>query len=302
MDGVKSLPRKRVLLCAGVFLLVMMVIGSFWDYPISQAIYDPGNPFGLFFAAFGEYPAALGFAAAGAMLLSARNQEKRMIGILQTVAGGWFVLSGAAMASMLPKEYLAIPTLLSVGIGLICTGLTVWGFLRLCRGGDRRVVLRVAAVFLLVIFADIVVVNLIKIPWGRVRMRLTAVDERAYFMPWWIAGSELKDTLTAAGVAAEEFKSFPSGHTANASALMLLCLLPMLRQKRAAKQTLMFLIGFFWTVLVAVSRIIMGAHYLTDTIVGFAVGLIVLILMSRALLHTQLTEMPVYRKIRRENG
>ena len=290
MDRVKPLPGKRVLLCAGAFLLTMMMIGSFWDYPISQAFYDPSNPFGLFFAAFGEYPAALGFAAAGAMLLSARNRKNRITGILQMIAGCWFVLSGAAMASMLPKGYLEIPTLLSVGIGLICTGLTVWGFLRLCRGGDRRVVIRVAAVFLLVIFADILVVNLIKIPWGRARMRLVAVDERAYFMPWWIAGSELKDTLTATGVAAEEFKSFPSGHTANASTLMLLCLLPMLRPKLAAKQTLLFLIGFFWTILVAVSRIIMGAHYLADTIVGFAVGLIVLILMSRALLHTQSTE------------
>ena len=68
MDGVKPLPGKRVLLCAGVFLLTMMVIGSFWDYPISQAIYDPSNPFGLFFAAFGEYPAALGFAAEGTLM------------------------------------------------------------------------------------------------------------------------------------------------------------------------------------------------------------------------------------------
>lgn len=290
MDGVKPLPGKRVLLCAGVFLLAMMAVGSFWDYPISQAVYDQSNPFGLFFAAFGEYPAALGLAAGGAMLLSARNREKRRTGILQTVAGCWFVLSGAVMASMLPKGYLEIPAPLSAGIGLICTGLTVWGFLRLCRSGDRRVVIRVAAVFLLVIFADILVVNLIKIPWGRARMRLVAVDERAYFMPWWTAGSELKDTLTAAGVAAEEFKSFPSGHTANASALMLLCLLPLLRRKLAGKQTLLFLIGFSWTVLVAASRIIMGAHYLTDTVVGFAVGLTALILVSRALLRTQSTE------------
>ena len=35
-------------------------------------------------------------------------------------------------------------------------------------------------------------------------------------------------------------------------------------------------VGFSWTVLVAASRIIMGAHYLTDTIAGFAVGLMML--------------------------
>lgn len=284
MDRENPLPEKRVLLGTGAFLSIMMVIGSFWDYPISQAIYDPSNPFGLFFAAFGEYPAALGFAAGGAMLLSARNREKRLVGVLQIIGGCWFVLSGAAMAAMLPKGYLDIPAVLSGGIGLICTALTVWGVARLCRGADRRTVIRVAAVFLLVIFADILVVNLIKIPWGRARMRLVAADDRAYFMPWWQPGKALRDTLVAAGVAAEEFKSFPSGHTANASSLMLLCLLPQLSAKLAGRQTTLFLIGLVWTGLVAASRIVMGAHYLTDTIAGFAVGLMMLTGLCRILL------------------
>lgn len=290
MNRVNPLPEKRVLLGVGAFLLVMMVIGSIWDFPISKAVYNPRTPFGLFFAGFGEYPAALGFAAAGAMLLSARNRENRLVSVLQIIAGCWFILSGAAMAAMLPKGYLDISTVLSVGIGLFCTWLTVWGVTRLCKGADRRTVIRVAAVFLLVIFADILVVNIIKIPWGRARMRLVAVDDRAYFMPWWQPGKTLRDTLVAAGVAAEEFKSFPSGHTANASSLMLLCLLPQLSPKLAGKQTALFLIGVVWTCLVAASRIVMGAHYLTDTIVGFAVGLI----MLAGLCHIFL---PIHRKM-----
>ena len=222
------------------------------------------------------------------MLLSARNREKRLVGVLQSIAGCWLVLSGAAMAAMLPKGYLDISTALSGGIGIFCTGLTVWGVARLCRGADRRTVLRVAAVFLLVIFADILVVNLIKIPWGRARMRLVAVYDRAYFMPWWQPGKALRDTLVAAGVAAEEFKSFPSGHTANASSLMLLCLLPQLSGKLAGKRTALFLVGFVWTSLVAASRIVMGAHYLTDTIVGFAVGLLMLAGLGHSLLPVQI--------------
>ena len=274
MEGAGPLPSKRVLLSAGAFLLVMMVIGSVWDYPISRALYNQSNVLGLFFAAFGEYPAALGFAAAGAMLISARNREKRLRGVLQALAGCVLLLFGAAMAAVLPTGYLDISLGLSAVIGIACTALAVWGILRLCRDADRGTVLRVAAVFLLVVFADILVVNLIKIPWGRPRMRLVAVDERACFLPWWQPGTDLRDTLVAAGVAAEEFKSFPSGHTANASALMLLCLLPRLSSKLEGKQTALFLTGFVWAALVALSRIIMGAHYLTDTMAGFAVGLI----------------------------
>lgn len=63
MDRANPLPGKRVLLGTGAFLLAMMVIGSILDFPISKAVYEPSNPFGLFFAGFGEYPAALGFAA-----------------------------------------------------------------------------------------------------------------------------------------------------------------------------------------------------------------------------------------------
>lgn len=274
MEGAGPLPSKRVLLSAGAFLLVMMVIGSVWDYPISRALYNQSNVLGLFFAAFGEYPAALGFAAAGAMLISARNREKRLRGVLQALAGCVLLLFGAAMAAVLPTGYLDISLGLSAVIGIACTALAVWGILRLCRDADRGTVLRVAAVFLLVVFADILVVNLIKIPWGRPRMRLVAVDERACFLPWWQPGTDLRDTLVAAGVAAEEFKSFPSGHTANASALMLLCLLPRLSSKLEGKQTALFLTGFVWAALVALSRIIMGAHYMTDTMAGFAVGLI----------------------------
>ena len=123
MEGAGPLPSKRVLLSAGAFLLVMMVIGSVWDYPISRALYNQSNVLGLFFAAFGEYPAALGFAAAGAMLISARNREKRLRGVLQALAGCVLLLFGAAMAAVLPTGYLDISLGLSAVIGIACTAL-----------------------------------------------------------------------------------------------------------------------------------------------------------------------------------
>lgn len=280
---VNPLPSKRVLLAAALILLTMLTVGSSADYPISLALYHGGNLPGQVLAGFGEYPAALGFSAAGAMLLSAHNRGRRLAGMLQIIAGCWFILSGGAMAAALPTGYLDIPVWLAVLIGVGCTGLTVWGMLILCRGADRKTVLRVAAAFLLVISADILVVNLIKIPWGRARMRLVASDARAYFMPWWQPGTELRDILTAAGVPKEEFKSFPSGHSANSSILILLTLLPVIRPSLARRQTVLFCTGFGWALAVAVSRIVMGAHYLSDTAVGLAVGLAALVVICRLL-------------------
>ena len=289
MKRVDPLPPRRVLLTAAAVLLVMLVVGSFADYPISLALYHGGNLPGQVLAGFGEYPAALGLAAAGAMLLSARNRGKRLVGILQVIAGSWFILSGGAMAVVLPTGYLDIHVWMAALIGVGFTGLTVWGVLSLCRDADRGTVLRVAAAFLLVIFADILVVNLIKIPWGRARMRLVASDARAYFMPWWQPGTELRDTLTAVGVPKEEFKSFPSGHSANSSALMLLALLPVLRPELARRQTVLLCVGFGWALVVAVSRIVMGAHYLSDTAVGLTVGLAALVVVCRLLFSARRT-------------
>lgn len=221
---------------AGVQLKTIVYRGlghGFADYPISLALYHPDNPLARLLAGFGEYPAALGLSAAGAMLLSARNREKWLTGVLQTVAGCLSVLLGGAMAAVLSTGYLDIPVWLAALIGVGCTGLTVWGTLLLCRGADRGIVLRAAGTFLLVIFADILVVNLIKIPWGRPRMRLVAGDARACFMPWWQPGTELRDALVAAGVAA--------------------------------------------------SRVVMGAHYLSDTAVGLAVGLAAMTAVCRLL-------------------
>lgn len=280
----RALPERKVLIATGIFLLLLMLIGSVWDFQISQMLYSPENPIGKLLAAFGEYPMGLALAAAGAMLISARNREKRPMGILQICLGALFILFAISALAQTPARQSSVPIVVSTLLCIVFVGLTVWGTLCLCKGADRRTVIRVAVVFVLFVFAEMIIVNVIKIPWGRPRMRLVAADSRAYFTPWWQPGTELKDTLVAAGVAKEEFKSFPSGHTANASCLLLLCLLPTICPKLERKRTLLFLIGVGWACIVAASRIVMGAHYLTDTTIGLVVGFVTLILTTSILL------------------
>lgn len=264
-----------------LFLAVLLVVGSFFDAPISRALYNESSLFGSFFAAYGEYPAMLGFVAAGALLVIGHNRKRKVIGILQILSGAVLAVYGGLMACMLPTLYLTWPVPVIAFVGVICSAGTAAGLVWLCKNAPREEIIRVAAVIFFTILAELVLINLIKIPWGRPRMRLIARDPRATFMPWWQPGGELKNLLVAAGVAAEEFKSFPSGHAGNAVMLMLLGLLPRLNGRLAGKRCLLVGIGFIWACVVAFSRIIMGAHYLTDTVVGFAVGLACLLLVNR---------------------
>ena len=98
-----------------------------------------------------------------------------------------------------------------------------------------------------------------------------ASAKEASFQPWYIMGSEMKDKLMALGIAAEEFKSFPSGHTACAITALVFSTLPLIADKKSPLSKIIFIFGFIFAVIVGFSRLIMGAHFLTDVTMG-AVG------------------------------
>lgn len=119
-----------------------------------------------------------------------------------------------------------------------------------------------------------IVINVIKIPWGRPRMRLLlATGNESYFQPWWKLGGSLKAKLIAEGVASDEFRSFPSGHTGCAACAMLAILLPTVCKRLRGKERLCLIVGAVWTAVVAFSRLMMGAHFLTDVTAATAITL-----------------------------
>lgn len=272
MNGHATFLSRRTLYGVLAVVLVLIALGSFVDYPLSLALYDATNPFAMFFAAYGAIPAPLGCVAAGTLFVCGRSRDKKMAGTLQGIGGILVLLVGVGLACFLPAVYLPVSPALLAGIGLVLSAGTVFLVHRLAKGADRAAITRVALAILLVILCELLVVNLIKVCWGRPRMRLVANHPEAYFFPWWRWGTALKEPLIAAGVAADEFKSFPSGHTANATTMLLLGLIPYLKPQLQKYQKALVAFGFSWAAVVALSRILLGAHYLTDTAVGFLIG------------------------------
>lgn len=262
---------------AGV-LFVMMIVGSIWDFPISSALYNQSNPFGILFASYGEAPAMLGLFTSGLLLILGCNKKRRGIALLQIVAGVLLCGFGGIMIAYLPNNYLTTSPVLVAVIGICLLVLTAVAVLWLCKGAQREAMVRVALILFTVIFLEMILINVIKIPWERPRMRLIAENSQAYFVPWWSVGGNLREQLMALGVAGEEFKSFPSGHTANGAVLMLLCVLPYLKPSLQNRSRVLFYIGAVWGLLVALSRVIMGAHFITDTTMGFIVTFILILI------------------------
>ena len=289
VNGYTPFLSRRSLFGSLAVVLALLVLGSFVDYPLSAALYDASNPFALFFAAYGAIPAPLGSVAAGTLFVCGRRRDRKMAAILQSTGGILLLLAGTLTACLMPTLYLPVPPVFPVGVGLALSVATLLIVRRLAKGTDRAVITRVALAILLVLVCELAAVNLIKVWWGRPRMRLVASHPEAYFFPWWQRGTPLKEPLLAAGVAADEFKSFPSAHTANAATMLLLGLAPCLKPRLQRYRKALTTFGFAWTAVVALSRIMLGAHYLTDTAVGFLIGFLSVYLVCGALFRQRST-------------
>lgn len=272
--------KKKYCVILGMILFVLMGIGSLWDYQISLFFYDPYNIFGVFLASYGHLPALLCMAVAGTLLLRMIDQSMKIKMIFYYALAFLFNLIAVIGIALGPLLYIPeMTTLLSLVIAIGIVGIVDVLVYQLSLHASHEIINKIVLFILLVVVIEQLVINGIKIVWERPRMRLISSRNDVSFQPWWVIGNSIKEQLMASGISSEEFKSFPSGHTANAACAMILCTLPLLDKRLKGKENLLFFIGVCFTFLVAFSRIIMGAHFLTDVVVGMAIGLMIQIVI-----------------------
>jgi membrane-associated phospholipid phosphatase len=129
---------------------------------------------------------------------------------------------------------------------------------------DNLVKLRdVSLIMMLVSAASFGGVQVVKHVMGRVRFR--ALDETY---------SEFTNFLTIrdflGGLEGDDFKSFPSGHTASAACLITTLLIPFKFSNKKWITYLTLAVASLYTIVVALSRVFIGAHYASDTLFGCA--------------------------------
>ncbi len=140
----------------------------------------------------------------------------------------------------------------------------------------------------LLAFAMIIVVTLVtrifiegvKLPIGRMRFRaMNLIGDFSYYTPWYVINGarELPDVIASSSnysAYAHEFddmfKSFPSGHTFAAGMSYLAICLPDFIKKwdNVVGRFLCWTLPILFTGIVAVSRIMVGAHYFSDVLFG----------------------------------
>jgi membrane-associated phospholipid phosphatase len=116
------------------------------------------------------------------------------------------------------------------------------------------------------LFGYVIFIQGIKYFWGRFRFReLDAAFSQ--FAPWYLPQ----------GIAGSD--SFPSGHAA--MGWMLLALLILLTNKKQWVKYSAFILIFLWGVVLALSRVVIGAHYSSDVLFGSFFIIITFLLFNK---------------------
>lgn len=272
---------RRITLIAALAFLVIGVLATFVDLPLSRAVVNPDSGWANFLADYGEVPGYLLAIASVALVVNARLFDSRRrprprgerggaallraVGsVVWTALLAFLLVYGVARSVDFFAGGLDATVLLAVGIGGGAAVVALWRW----ASRETRVTLAepARAVTVLAILNPILIVQLFKALWGRVRFRHLAADFSdftAWFAPQGVTGHE----------------SFPSGHAAMGWMLLPIAFWVAWRLTRdgrtgvaAGVRVVVWAVTIGFGVAVAASRVVVGAHYLSDVAFSTAVA------------------------------
>ena len=269
--------RLHIYIVLAIFV-IGFIVGSFVDEALSTAIFSRDNSFGLTMSAIGTIP--------GYMILAFLGGGFFSIALYKDYKVAWkvvlYVLAVACFGCgvfFAGREFFGpngftndkIKWLGYLIILPVAAGCAYLGF-RLSKKSKTPYLWLIYGVTAFFIFMALVPgVTLIKAIFHRPRWRTVTLSDYdgIVFHSWWQRCSNYKDLMSQYGIISEEFKSFPSGH-AGASAVFMLAVavLPLLGKEYEKVQIPLFYAGFAWVLLVSFTRILVGAHFLSDVSMG----------------------------------
>ena len=264
---------------ATAILLALTVSGSVWDFEIANAVYlgqmPSENIFGIIFSYIGILPTFVGWSFLGASIFclskkQIENAQKRRglmaFSILLFVLSFFYFCNTLYLTNANAfKMHFAVAY--SIGIAVICAAAYL-GY-KLSKKNDDSALLKRALLLAAVSLVTLLIISVTKELMCRPRFRFVlAMENEDYFRRWWQSGRFIKASLGAENIT-DEFASLPSGHSAYSMfAIFLFPTLADYRARSAKYKPYLFALGFVWWTVTALSRLTVGAHYLTDVTVG----------------------------------
>ena len=274
--------QKRIyFLPAFIVVFTLLLIGTFLDLQISQAIAVNGNYFTKIFAAFANVPFSITLCVFAAFFFKLAREfyKKKWQKILLIVFSFIAVFSAIYLFGSGLTSYHAfcLDSKLWYLLGLVIVvpafilGLYLYKYMN-----DKFLVRNIVIVLIATLFCVLTMEGLKMLA---PRVRYTCVSQMKnglnFYRPWYCPNlteeeiKTVKDWATANPLmGGEEHKSWPSGHSniALTSSFILMFFPRMMKKDNLVKyQVYFFYGGFIYFLLIAFSRVFGGAHYLSDT-------------------------------------
>lgn len=299
--------RNRVIIAVVLFVVVfagLLIAASFTDRAVSDILtknaladgeYLSHDVFGVTFEAFGSSPIYIlaGVCVVLLMLyvwrtLKLRPMREIICAVLLagSVVAYWFFFDDMlgyvgehAELERYGNEYVqTVMTVLSVICALMASGISLAAFSRIKDETLKKLMKFVLAFVIMAVVANLLIM-IIKDPVGRMRYRAMnselgqSLGGFANFQNWYESRGgqpeERSKLFEEMYFASDAFKSFPSGHTCAAGMTYALIMLPdVLGTKNKGLRALCWIFPVVFTGIVAVSRIVVGAHFFSDVLFG----------------------------------
>ena len=311
--------RNRVVIGVLLFLAVLaglLAAASLTDLDVSKILtknalaegeYLAHDVFGVGFEIFGSSPIYImaGICVVLLMLFVWRTlklRPMREIVCLVLLAGSvlafWFffhdMMNYISEHAHADDTYLAdAMNLISVLCALMASAVVTAAFYRIKDETLRKLMKFVVAFIIMAVLANVLIM-IVKDPVGRMRYRAMnselgqEMGGFANFQNWYESRGGQPEALSAAFEArygvTDAFKSFPSGHTCAAGMTYALIMLPdVLGTKNKWLRALCWVFPVVFTGLVAVSRIVVGAHFFSDVLFGGTIAFLSMMFAREAI-------------------
>jgi membrane-associated phospholipid phosphatase len=266
--------KSTAVISVSIFLIALTAVGSFCDYEAAKALYigqaPSENLFGVIFAFIGIIPTFVGWSFLGASILCLSKKH-----IADRTKRRWstafaillFVLSFFYFCNtlmMVNANAFDVHFAVAYSVGIVTLlGAAYLGYKMAERSDNPDLLSKIILLSIVSVTVMIVIMSTKEI-MDRPRYRFVLASENPdCFRNWWQSGSDIKALSDSA--LSDDFSSFPSGHSAYS--MFDVFLFPAFADYNTElkKYRPVFAFsGFVWWCLTALSRITVGAHYLTD--------------------------------------
>lgn len=273
---------------AGIISIVMacifavtFVIGTFTDHKIAPVLFSDKNMGALIVSTVGIYIFcafyAFFFGALFSQAVNLPNENKKrtlyivlviVTGLVALLICGGSVLDINNLGGIFPVVQRNVPQMIIMLIvGLL--PISAIGYMS-CKKRTDALLAKHLLLVLTAMTVSFFLYELVKMGLPRPRYRLIAKGHEGIdFHKWYDPVKNKAELIAKHGINKDDFKSFPSGHTSNS--IMNLTLFPALGlvyPKLKDRSMLLLVMGLCVGIAVLLSRMVLGAHFLSDVSCG----------------------------------